>query len=210
MKDKVYLNNRFIILCCTLLILVSCFLRFPNSHQNFENSDATYHVLLTMKAYDSTHASVHHFLPIVSLGNDEDKNIPCGATVSDRFGNYYYTSFSPAGFVAPYIFVKIFNLSINEISLYLFNSILYILCFIMTTILFVKLFNDRLSVQFIVLLVTAIYLFQPEILHSQGIVYWHQSLFQLLFLIQLNLFVRLKSKIQWVFFFITKFNTSLC
>lgn len=155
-----------------------------------------------MKAYDDTPASVHHFLPIVSLGNDEDKNIPWGATVPDKFGNYYYTSFLPAGFVAPYIFVKIFNLPMNATSLYLFNSILYILCFIMVTILFVKLFKDRLNVQFIVLLVAAIYLFQSEILHSQGIVYWHHSLFQLLFLIQLNLFVRLESKAKWVFFFI--------
>jgi hypothetical protein len=38
------------------------------------------------------------------------------------------------------------------------------------------------------------YLFQPEIMHGQGIVYWHQSLFQLIFIFQLILFEQIRKK----------------
>jgi hypothetical protein len=40
------------------------------------------------------------------------------------------------------------------------------------------------------LLAAAIYAFQTEALHSHGVVYWHQSLFQLFFLLQAILFLK--------------------
>ena len=61
-------------------------------------------------------ASEHAFLPIVSLGGDENKYIPWGATIPDEEGNYYYTSFSPAGYFVPWLFIKVFRLEICEKS----------------------------------------------------------------------------------------------
>jgi len=163
------------------LALGSVLIRFPKANENFYNADATYHVLLTMKAYDETPISVHKFLPIVSLGQPEDKFIPWGATVPDKFGNYYYTSFSPIGFLVPYLFIKFFHLPFSHNSLYIFNSILYVMCMFLIVKLFIKLF-DNIDKQFVIFIVGIAYLFQPEIMHSQGIVYWHQSLFQLIFI----------------------------
>lgn len=203
MKMKSLAKEAGIWMFCIIVLIGSFFIRIPKTDiQNFRNADATYHVLLTMRAYDETPVSVHKFLPIVSLGDDDDKNIPWGATVPDQYGNYYYTSFSPAGYVAPYLFVKLFALPINEMSLYIFNFILYVLCFLLTGRFFVKVFKEKINRHFIIILTALIYLFQPEIMHSQGMVYWHQSLFQLLFLFQLNLFINLNNKRNWILFFL--------
>ena len=70
----------------------------------YHNSDATWHMPLTVTAYDETPISDHLFLPIVTLGEESGKGIPWGATIPDNKGNYYYTSFSPAGYFAAYLF----------------------------------------------------------------------------------------------------------
>lgn len=168
-RDLVKFHKMYIL--CIALGFLSIMLRYPQSEtQNYTCADATMHTLLTMEAYNETPISVHKFLPIVSLGQSEDKGIPWGATIPDQYGNYYYTSFSPLGYVAPWLFVKMFNLPINKESLYLFNSILYLSCFTLLTALMLKLFGDRLP-KSLIILISALYLFQPEILHSQGIVY---------------------------------------
>lgn len=196
-------NHRLLYILLIMLILFSVVIRAPKADkQNFYNADATYHVLLTMKAYDETPISVHKFVPIVSLGSIEDKDISWGATIKDKFGNFYYTSFSAAGFVAPYLFVKVFHLPINENSLYIFNTFLYVLSFVFSYKLFKNIFQTRLAKQYILIVVFLIYLFQPEIMHSQGIVYWHHSIFQLVFLIQLNMFLDIENKTKAILFFL--------
>jgi len=175
------------LIICLLLALISIIVRIPDFSKNdYHNSDATWHILHTFHCYDETPASVHKFLPIVTSGDSADKFIPWGASVPDEYGNYYYTSFSPASFVPPYLFIKLFQLPIDVISLYIFNSILLILCFIFTAKLFCKLFNT-IDKKYIWYMSAAIYLFQPEIMHGQGVVYWAQSLYQLILLLQLNL-----------------------
>jgi len=187
-----------------MLAALSIGIRFPNSStpQNYHNSDATWHTLLTMEAFGETPASIHRFLPIVSLGNETDKHIRWGAAIPDEYGNFYYTSFSSAGFVAPYIFTTIFNMQRTEQSLYIFNSLLLILSFLLTARLFMKLFNKYLSNMLIVILAALIYMFQPEIMHSQGIVYWHHSLFQFFLLLQLNFFINLRNKVCFTLFMV--------
>jgi hypothetical protein len=202
------LKAKFLYAFCVIIIGISIGLRFPKiNEKNYYNEDATHHVLLTITAYDKTPASIHKFLPIVTLGEPEDKNIPWGATIPDAYGNYYYTSFSPAGFLAPYLFFKIFQAPVNEIGLYIFNSILYALCFLVACKLFISLFSEYTNKNFIILTCAMIYLSQPEILHSQGITYWHHSLFQLLFLLQLCVYVKLKTKLNYFLFFMLCFIT---
>jgi hypothetical protein len=172
---------------CLSLAVISIIIRIPDfANDDFHNSDATWHVLHTLRCYDETPASIHKFLPIVTLGDEADKSITWGATIPDEYGNYYYTSFSPAGFVAPYLFMKLLHIPLSLIGLYAFNSVLYVLCFIFTAMLFCKLFKS-IDKKHIWLMTAAIYLFQPEIMQGQGITYWPQSLFQLILLFQLNL-----------------------
>jgi hypothetical protein len=182
--------------------LVSIVLRFPSPDtQNYICADATWHSLLTMQAYSETPSETHKFLPIVTLGSTDDKDIPWGATIPDQYGNYYYTSFGAFGYFVPYIFVRSFNLPISEQSLYIFNSALYLLCFSLTVVLMLKLFDEKLP-KWLIIIISTLYLFQPEILHSQGIVYWYQSLFQFVFLLQLILFINLQGKWRYIAFFL--------
>ena len=107
-----------------LALLVSV-LKYRSGEINYYNSDATWHVLYTVEAYRETPVSEHLFLPLTSLGSGDDKNIPWGATVLGRNGNYYYTSFSPAGYFLPWLFMKLFSPSVTEGSLYGLNTVLF-------------------------------------------------------------------------------------
>lgn len=178
------------ILIATLIAVVSSILRYPSDIDsiNFENSDATYHTLLTMQAYDETDLSIHRFLPIVTLGNESDKNISWGGTIPDKYGNYYYTSFSPAGYVLPYLFCKVFSLPISFESLYIFNSILYFISIVLIEILIYLLFNKSKYRMHVTITSAFVYSLIPEVLFAMGIVYWHQSIMQIFLILQLIVF----------------------
>ena len=111
-------------LAVALLVAASALVRAPREEVGYRNEDATWHVLLTVTAYDETPKSQHLFLPIVSLGGQADKGIPWGGTIPDAQGNYYYTSFSPAAFFVAWAFIRLFGLPVSEGSLYLLNSVL--------------------------------------------------------------------------------------
>ena len=161
------------------------FVKYRGGEVNYLNSDATWHTLLTMEAYEETPISVHKFLPIVSLGGMDNKHISWGATIPDLEGNYYYTSFSPAGYVLPYFFVKIFHLPINEKSLYIFNTILFSISAVLWLIFLLRVYKGSRVSTGVALTGVLAYIFSPELFHGMGIVYWHQSVMQVTLLIQL-------------------------
>ena len=185
-SHKGYICCAFIIL---LLIIAVGFIKWPRGEVNYRNSDATWHTLLTMKCYDETPASVHKYLPIVSLGEERDKGIPWGATIPDEYGNYYYTSFSPMGFVVPYFFVKLLHLDFTEKSLFLFNLLLLFLSCIIIVSLFREIWGDSLNFTLLFGII-CVYVLSPEIMHGMGIVYWHQSLMQVFLPLQILLYYK--------------------
>lgn len=206
---KKFLNIITLLLLSMVLVVFTSVIKYPEGDVNFTNSDATYHTLLTMQAYDETPVSVHKFLPIVTLGGETDKNIPWGATVPDSQGNYYYTSFSPAGFALPYLFCKIFFLPINEMSLYIFNSVLFFASAFLVGVLVLKIFCDKKSPLFLSIIAVFLYILTPETLISMGIVYWHQSIMQVTLLLQLIAFVDIykfkKGKYSTILFLVMSF-----
>lgn len=175
------------------IVTITSIIKYPTKEVNYTNSDATFHTLLTMQAYDETPAQVHKFLPIVTLGEEGDKFIKWGLTIPDEKGNYYYTSFSPAGYMLPYFFCKLTSLPINESSLYIFNSILFAVSAFLVGLLIIKVFGDDNKIDNKSLMIGIIgiflYIFTPETLNSMGIVYWHQSLMQVTLLIQTLAFI---------------------
>lgn len=179
-----------LVLLAAACALVLSLCRDPGGDINYYNSDATWHVLMTMECYDETPASVHHFLPIVTMGEPGDKGIPWGATVPDRQGNYYYTSFSPAEFALPYFFVKLFHLPIAENSLHLFNGLLFLASASLFALLVWEVFRQERYRLFLAGTAAAAYLCAPELLHGMGVVYWAQSVMQLTLLIQLYAYYR--------------------
>ena len=182
----------FIFVGILSLFLLSYFLRTTHHDGNryvIDNIDASYHVLLTIKALKATPSDVHKFLPIVSLGNPEDKNIPWGATVPDSYGNYYYTSFSPLGFFIPYLYFEGTGYDLTIENLAIFNMIIHLIA----TILFawiISLFLINLGLSPVnrtlaIISLTLFYIFSNEALYSHGVIYWHHSLFQVFWFIQL-------------------------
>jgi hypothetical protein len=153
------------------------------------NIDAPYHVLLTVQAMNETPASIHHFLPIVTLGRPMDRDVPFGSTLRGPLGIYYYTSFPPLGFVAPWAFFRLTGLAPNIEHLLVFNLALHLGATLLLA-LFVSELATAVGVEpfthgALVLLAAATYLFTFEALYAHGIIYWHHSLFQVAWLTQL-------------------------
>ncbi len=170
----------------TVIIISFSFAKYRSGEIGYYNSDATWHTLYTIQAYEETPISVHKFLPMVILGQPDDKFIEWGNTIPDKYGNYYYTSFSWIGYVLPWVFIKTFGLPLSEGSLYLFNTILYVFASIAWLVFISIFYEDNKNRNLYLLLATLSTIFMPELMHGLGPVYWHQSILQVLLPIQLT------------------------
>lgn len=181
------------------------FKKYRSDEVNYLQADATWHILLTIQAYDETPISDHLFLPIVTLGTEDDKYIPWGDTIPDKKGNYYYTSFSPAGYVMPWIFMKIFQLPVCEKSIYIFNTFLFTISTALWVYFILTIYKKSQNKYWLAMIGLLTYVLAPEVLHGMGIVYWHQSLMQVTLLAQIIAFWQMKefeSKIAQIVFYI--------
>lgn len=184
-----------VLLCAVMLaalVLVRVQLAPKQDGENYRNSDAVWHTLLTVQAMRENPVSVHKFLPIVTLGEEEDKGIPWTQTLSDSAGNYFYTSFPPINFILPYLFFELTGLPVGETGLYIWSSLVSLASYIALAILLVRLLRERLPEWLILLTSFLLYFFLPEMIHSNAMVYWAQSLWQLVFLVQLNVYLSLR------------------
>lgn len=183
-------QRQLLILAAAAVLMVVCVsaFKYRSGEINYYNSDATWHTLLTIEAYNETPVSDHLFLPIVSLGGQDNKHIAWGVTIPDKGGNYYYTSFPAAGYFFPWLFMKIFGLPVTERSLYIFNSFLYALSGGLWTWLIYKTYESSKEVVVISMTGMLTFIYSPELFHGMGIVYWHQSLMQVTLLFQIIAF----------------------
>ncbi|MEI0525477.1 hypothetical protein R4K54_06070 [Brachyspira murdochii] len=178
-------------------------MRYPKEDKNYTNLDATYHTLLTVKAYNEIPIREHKFLPIVTL--DGYKNVRWGATIPDKNGNFYYTSFSFVGYIFPYLFFKLFNLPITIYSLYLFNSILMMISCLLFYYIINYYFSQYIDKILLFIMVFMLYVGSTEVMHSQGVIYWHHSLFQIFLLLHIISFININNKYFKILFFILFF-----
>lgn len=179
-------NSVIVISIAVILVLLVSLVKYRGEDVNYCNSDATWHALLTIEAYSETPKSQHLFLPIVTLGSPDDKWIPWGATIPDDEGNYYYTSFSPAGYFLAWMFLKIFHLPVAEKSLYIYNTMLFAVSAAVWGWL-VSLIYEKSSYRRMLSIISIItYVLSPELLHGMGVVYWAQSVMQVTLLLQIS------------------------
>ncbi len=170
-----------VLLACVVVVLVvalNAALRYPTEEVRYLNEDATWHTLLTVQAYEETPASQHLFLPIDTLGEPADKYIPWGAAIPDDAGNYYYTSFSPAGFFVAWAFIKAFGLPVAESSIYLLGTVTLAVSACVLAALLAAVYEGRRHRAALVLAGALAYVCLPEVLHGMGPVFWHQSVMQ--------------------------------
>lgn len=167
-----------VLLALAALIRVGDF-KGPVGAQNLE---ATYHVLLTIKALGASPASDHWLLPTVTLGKESDHFIPWGATIPTSTGSYVYTSFMPSGFLTPFFIFKVLGVEATQLNLALFN----VLCGALSAIvLFVLLYQllvysgrDAGLAALAAALGCLVAVFSREVLQSHGVTYWSHSLYQ--------------------------------
>lgn len=179
------------IVACNILLATSLFLR----HQDIEkvtgaqSLEASYHVLLTVTALNESGLTNHWYLPTVSLGKERDKFIPWGGAVPTNTGDYIYTSFTSPGFLAPYFWFKVLNQEPSIKNLAYFNFFIGAACALALFILLLNLFalNGQRGWAPVgaALLACTIAIFSREALHSHGIVYWSQSLYQLILIVSI-------------------------
>lgn len=161
-----------------------------------ENIEASYHSLLIAKSLSERSISEHHLLPIITLGGDVNENIPWGAAVPDHQGGYIYTSFPTFGFLAPTIFINIFDLDYSIKILTIFNTIILIITTLVFYLFLIKSFNAKEPKDYILISLSfAPLILSRESIASNGMLYWPQSLSQLIIAILfLAFFYRLKNK----------------
>ena len=221
-EDRKVLNNKAsrvirggqsqVVICvfAVILVMMATVVRYRSGEIDYLDSDATWHALLTIECYDETPISQHLFLPIVSMGGEDNKWISWGETIPDSVGNYYYTSFSPAGYFLPWLCMKIFRLSVAEKSLYLFNNGLFCLSAVIFVLLLWEVYKENKYRNLLVIIGVISYIFAPELLHGMGIVYWNQSIMQVTLLLQIYLYYRYavhkNEKARWFFYFTALIN----
>ncbi|HEX8942850.1 MAG TPA: hypothetical protein VF785_06895 [Gemmatimonadaceae bacterium] len=193
--DHVQVRFRRFLLPILLMFVASAAIRWwQRDDRIVANIEASYHVLLTVDAMNQTPPSVHRFLPIVTLGRPLDRDVPFGASVRGPGGVYYYTSFPPLGFIAPWAFFRLTHLAPNVDHLMVFNMGIHLVATLLLALLVMEAANaldvDPHTRAWIVMLSAASYLFTFEALYSHGIVYWHHSLFQVFWLVQLVMAAR--------------------
>ena len=170
-----------------LMHLVSMGLRQPDFKRvsGAQNLEATYHALLTVNALEQNPLSDHWLLPTVTLGGENDSHIPWGATLPTKTGDYIYTSFTSPMFVAPYAVFKIINAQPSVNNLFRFNVALgaissSILFFLLWRLMSYRGYPPLVAVGGAIVGCT-VGIFSREALLSYGIVYWAQSLYQVIF-----------------------------
>ena len=166
------------------LLLVSLIARLGDFREvkGAQNLEASYHVLLTVTALGESGPARHRYLPTVTLGADQDRYIPWGATVAIPTGDYVYTSFTPPAFLAPYVAFKLTGATPSLDHLAYFNALVggvaaLILFFFLRDLLLANGYELRTAV-YGALVGSAIAIFSREALQGHGLIYWSQSLYQ--------------------------------
>ena len=164
-------------------------IRNPSGAQNLV---ATYHALLTIESLRKNNIRDHWLLPTVTLGQDSDAFIPCGATVPTKSGDYIYTSFTPPGFLLPYAVFEILDLQATVKNLARFNMAIGAMVGIALYLLIKRLllqlgWSNRIAI-LAALTGASIAFFSREAFLATGIIYWPHALYQIIFLGSLHLF----------------------
>lgn len=169
-----------------LMFFTTILIRHDSTAGNagIENIQATYHSLLTINSLSSLPIKESFLLPTVNFSGDINKNVPWAASLITRDGNYVYTSFPSFGFIAPYIIIRALGGALNLESLLLVNyTFLLLTMLLFYTSLYIISYRNKESERTSVFQAVAgcsVMAFSAESLISSGLVYWPQSLSQLL------------------------------
>lgn len=195
------------ILIIILIFLLSVVIRQTNIVERplaHHNEDAPAHVLVTLTAFEQNSVLTHKFLPIFTLAGGYNKGIddlPVSAR-PDAKGNYFYASFPPFGFIAPYMFMKLLSLPISILSLRIFDLLTglasALLLYQLVKTVFIGIAANQSKK--IGVFASVVYIFNAESLWSHANSYWAHALLQPIWMGSLLVFFRIidrKSTRRW-------------
>lgn len=177
-------KNIWLYIVVLFVSAVSCMIRYPDFETTlWSASDTNYQCLMNAKAMLEADEEAISFLPLITFSEDTDYGLEYSSGAFDQeTGRYfYYISFPSFPFIAFTLFLKITGLAVNEVSLYIFCSILFCISAFVVVRLFVIIFSDKLSEPCIAFITGTTYLFSYEIMHSMGLTYWGQNWYMIFF-----------------------------
>ncbi|MGH6932717.1 MAG: hypothetical protein ACREEE_09845, partial [Dongiaceae bacterium] len=173
---------------------------------DLDNEDATAHVLVTIAALGETPPSTTHLLPIVTYGAETDKfiqSIPWSSGM-DEYGNEFYVSFPPLGFLAPYATLKLVGVAATPTAIRIFALALQLLAAALMYLLIKRMLDcqrmDETAANVTAVITATIYICLPESLKSHTLSYWHHLLLQPLWILTLLLLLTEWRHRYWLMF----------
>ncbi len=141
-------------------------------------------VLRHLLIWDQQGLSSHHFVPGVSYEGAVNKHIDNHSSVevgrqgySDAKGNFFYVSYPPFAYIAPYVVFKVIGVEPNIVGLRVFNVVTQIATAGVLFLLLLRM-TRKPAIAF---LGYCIYLFSPIALYMHGVNYMSDMFVQLLF-----------------------------
>ncbi len=149
------------------------------------------HTLLTLNIWEHGGGpDAFHFSPVYTFDEPGNKNIPILGGVADQKGDYYYVSYPPLAFLAPYYTFKITGAPMTAASLQTFGLVLHFFTALLFYLLLLQLFKRSWydNLYFPAILGYLLYLFASGHLWFHSNVYFVDVLMQFFFMAQLYVY----------------------
>jgi len=187
-----------------LFVVLVLFFLSAKSREDFiqrEFSDKGWvsaHTLITIDIWEREGVSQFGFSPVYIYENPGDKGVSLLGGVADKDNRFYYVSYPPMTFIAPYLFFKVTGINADEVGLRYFNLLLHFisawLIYLILLHLFGKSLKEDLSWQ--ALVGVALYLFSSGTLLFHTEIFFADILVQPFFLAQVLFYLRWKKNQQ--------------
>lgn len=176
-----------------ILFALSVLVRKNFIHKPLSNKAwVTAHTLTTVSIWQNEGPAKFYFTPVYTFSNQGDRNNGLLGGIKDVNDRYYYVSYPPLTFVAPYLYFSLTGTEASVIGLRYFNLLLHfvtaILLYSMLLLMVGKNWNNPFSLS--ALFVTMLYLFSSGTLFFHSEIFFADILVQPLFLAQLYFFMR--------------------
>jgi len=100
-------------------------------------------VLITQQIWYEEGGFHHHFLPVLTYPGVANRNISNDARMKNEDGVWYYTSYPPLSWIAPYIVFRALGVYPDVLPLQLFNLVLHLICAVFIYLIVHQLLKDK-------------------------------------------------------------------
>lgn len=192
LNRKMYLQ----LIMLLLLFMVSAAVRWFNLNQPLgrHHEWVSAHTLLTLKIWERGGGPEHfHFSPVYTFQGAMNKHMGIFRGVKDEKGDYYYVSYPPFAFIAPYYAIKLTGGGFTVFNLQLFSLLIHFLSAVLLFFLLLELRNKKLSRDVFIpaWLAYLLYLFSAGNLWFHANVYFVDAFMQMFVFLQLYVYLRI-------------------